>query len=113
MNIEPIVINYLKEALQTDNVYSEIPDSPSGEFFVIDKTGSTTKDHICTSTVAIQSYGDSKAAAAESNEAMKKAMEGIVELDAIGACYLDTDYNFSNIARKQHRYQAVFEITHY
>ncbi len=113
MNIEAIVINYLKDALQTDKVYGEIPDSPAGEFFVIDKTGSTTKDHIYTSTIAIQSYGNSKAEAAESNETLKRAMEGVVKLDQIGGCYLTTDYNFTNIARKQYRYQAVYDITHY
>lgn len=113
MNIEAIIIDYLQNKLQTDNVYGEIPDSPAGEFFVVDKTGSTTVDHICTSTVAIQSYGDTKAEAAESNEKMKRAMEGIVELDEIGGCYLETDYNYTNIARKQYRYQAVYQITHY
>ena len=113
MNIEAIIIGYLKGKLATDNVYGEILDSPAGEFFVVDKTGSTTVDHICTSTVAIQSYGDTKAEAAESNEKMKRAMEGIVELDEIGGCYLETDYNYTNIARKQYRYQAVYQITHY
>lgn len=113
MNIEAIIIDYLQNKLQTDNVHGEIPDSPAGEFFVVDKTGSTTVDHIFTSTVAIQSYGNTKAEAAESNEKMKRAMEGIVELDEIGGCYLETDYNYTNIARKQYRYQAVYQITHY
>lgn len=113
MNIEKIVINYLKDKMQTDAVYGEIPDSPEGEFFVVDKTGSTTVDRICTSTVAIQSYGDSKAKAADSNEKLKDAMEEIVALDQIGRCHLTTDYNFTNVARKQYRYQAVYEITHY
>ena len=113
MNIEEIVIDYLQKNLQTDNVYGEIPDSSSGEYFVVDKAGSETSDHICTSTVAIQSYGDTKAEAAESNERMKRAMEGIVELDQVGGCHLDTDYNYTNIARKQYRYQAVYQITHY
>ena len=113
MNIEATIIDYLRGKLATDNVYGEIPDSPTGEFFVVDKTGSSTENRICTSTVAIQSYGDSKAAAAESNELMKRAMEDIVGLDEICACNLNTDYNYTNIARKQYRYQAVYEITHY
>lgn len=113
MNIEAIVIDYLKSALQTDNVYGEMPDSPAGEFFVVDKTGSSTVDHICTSTVAIQSYGDTKAEAAESNERMKRVMKDMVALDQIGGCHLDTDYDFTNIARKQYRYQAIYQITHY
>ena len=55
MNIEATIIDYLRGKLATDNVYGEIPDSPTGEFFVVDKTGSSTENRICTSTVAIQS----------------------------------------------------------
>ena len=113
MNIESIIINFLRQKLETDSVYGEIPDSPTGEFFVVDKTGSSTKEHICTSTIAIQSYGESKANAAESNESMKRAMENIVELNEICSCTLETDYNHTNIARKQYRYQAVYHVTHY
>lgn len=112
MNIEAKVIEYLKTALDTNAVYAEIPETHPEEFFVIDKTGSRTVDHICTSTIAIQSYGPSKLRAAELNEDLKTAMEGIIALDQIGGCHLDTDYNFTNIAKKQHRYQAVFFITH-
>ena len=113
MNIEAIIIDYLKEAMETDRVYGEVPSSPKGEFFVVDKTGSSTTDRICTSTIAIQSYAKTKAAAAELNEKLKSAMEGIVALDAVGGCHLSTDYNYTNIAKKQYRYQAVYDITHY
>lgn len=113
MNIEATVISYLNNIIGSGNVYAEVPDSPSGEFFVVDKTGSSTENHICTSTIAVQSYADSKAEASDANERIKAIMDGIVELDSIGACYLDTDYNFANVARKQHRYQAIFRITHY
>lgn len=113
MNIEAVIINYLKTALETDHVYAEVPVPAPAEFFVIDKTGSSTTNRICTSTVAIQSYGPSKFRASELNEAIKQAMDGIVTLDSIGACHIVSDYNFSNIAKKQHRYQAVFDITHY
>lgn len=113
MNIEATVISYLNNIIGSGNVYAEVPDSPSGEFFVVDKTGSSTENRICTSTIAVQSYADSKAEASDANERIKAIMDGIVELDSIGACYLDTDYNFTNVARKQHRYQAIFRITHY
>ena len=36
MNIEAIIIDYLQNKLQTDSVHGEIPDSPTGEFFVVD-----------------------------------------------------------------------------
>lgn len=113
MNIEAVIIDYLKTALETEHVYAELPERDPGEYFVIDKTGSDTSNWLCTSTIAIQSYASSKYRAAELNEDLKGAMEDIETLDEIAGCYLNSDYNFSNIAKKQHRYQAVFEITHY
>ena len=113
MNIEAVIIGYLQTALETENVYAEMPEKTPAYFFVVDKTGSSTEDELCTSTVAIQSYAASKAEAAELNEDLKEAMNDITELDGISACYLNTDYNLTNKAKKQHRYQAVFDITHY
>ena len=113
MNIEIAVIDYLRKALETDRIYAEVPEEKNGTFFVIDKIGSSTENRICTSTIAIQSYADSKLDASEQNERMKKAMDGITVLDCISGCQRDTDYDYTNIAKKQYRYQAVFEITHY
>jgi uncharacterized protein YdaL len=113
MNIETAVINYLRETLETNRVYAEVPEVKTGIFFVTDKIGSSTENRICTSTVAIQSYAGSKLEASEQNERLKEAMKGITALDNISSCMLDTDYNYTNIAKKQYRYQAVYEITHY
>ena len=113
MDIEAKIIDYLRTALRTEDVYGEIPDTQPEEYYVIDKTGSATENLICTSTVAIQSYAGSKARASELNEGVKAAMEDFMFQEDISDCHLNTDYNFSNIAKKQHRYQAVFEITHY
>ncbi|GAB6396335.1 hypothetical protein MOB1_06570 [Faecalimonas mobilis] len=47
------------------------------------------------------------------SEKVKKAMKEIVELEDISKCDLNTDYNYTDVARKKYRYQAVFDITHY
>lgn len=113
MNIESAVISYLRSALDTDAVYAEVPEKPSGEYYVVDKTGSKTANRITSSTVAIQTYGSSKLRASEMNEDVKTAMDGFSVLDEIGSCRLNSDYNFSNTAKRQHRYQSVWDITHY
>lgn len=114
MNVEAVIIDYLKTALNSDHVYAEVPErNKPDEYIVIDKTGSSTNDWLCTSTIAIQSYAKSKLRAAEINEDLKEAMEEIESIEEIAGCHLNSDYNFSNISKKQHRYQAVFEITHY
>ena len=111
MNIETVVINYLTTELSS-SVYGEVPESPENEYFVVDKTGSDVEDRITTSTVAIQSHARSKARASDLNELVKAAMDRIISLRVIDDCQLMSDYNFTNIEKKEYRYQAVFEITH-
>lgn len=113
MNIEAIIIAYLQESLGTSFVYAEVPERPPAEFYVVDKTGGSMVNRIKSSTIAIQTYAQSKVRAAEMNEAVKYSMDGIVELNEIGGIRLNSDYNFSNTAKRQHRYQSVWDITHY
>lgn len=113
MDIEKKIIEYLREKLTTDKVYGEEPDSPEGEFFVVDKTGSSTTDRLFTSTVAIKSYADTKSKASALNEELKTAMLDIVSESGVSSCRLVSDYNFTNTAKKQRRYQAVFNLTHH
>ena len=112
MNLEPVVINYLIGKLNITSVYGEVPETPVGDYIVVDKTGSDVENRITTSTIAIQSYSPTKASASELNDSVKAAMDEIIELRAIDDCQLMSDYNFSNPEKKDHRYQAVFEITH-
>ena len=65
------------------------------------------------SVITIQSYSESLAGAAKLSEKMINAMYGIIELSEICRCELNSNYNFTDTARKRYRYQAVFNITHY
>ena len=80
---------------------------------MIEKTGGGEENHIKKAMIVIQSFADSLYRAAEINEEVKKAMKEIVELEDISKCDLNTDYNYTDVARKKYRYQAVFDITHY
>ena len=113
MIIEEVIINYLIDVLQTSEVYAEVPETHGDEFFVVDKTGGGREDRVNHAMITVQSYAKTKDRAAARNEDVKAAMERIVILNEIGACHLNTDYNFTNIDMKQYRYQAVFDITHY
>lgn len=111
--IETIVLNHLIDELESDNVYMETPEHPPDSYVVIEKTGSGRANHISSATFAIQSYSPTLAEAAQLNEEVKTAMDALSSNDSIGRCELDTDYNFTNTATRQYRYQAVFNITHY
>lgn len=110
--IEKTILDYLDTEL-TAPVYMERPDDPPDVYVLIEKTGSGKRNQICDATLAIQSYAPSLYEAAELNETVKDAMESAVSLNEISRVSLNSDYNFTDTAMKQYRYQAVFDITHY
>lgn len=110
--IEKTILDYLDTELSVP-VYMERPANPPQTYVLLEKTGSGKRNHICDATLAIQSYGPSMYEAAVLNETVKAAMESAVTLNEICRVSLNSDYNFTDTAMKQYRYQAVFEITHY
>lgn len=86
---------------------------PSGNFCILEKTGSDYEDGIYTSTLAVQSYGSSDFAAAQLSHFVVQAMLDADTLPEIVSCDLVTDYNFPDTTHKRPRYQAVFSVTHY
>lgn len=110
--IEKIIIEYL--TAQGFLSFLEMPKTmPQGNFIIIQKTGSSISNHIKSATVAIQTYSNSLVGAIELNEQVKAVMDNIIDLDDIGGCELNSDYNFTDTAIKKYRYQAVFDITYY
>lgn len=115
--IEEIILNYLRE--NGFPCFMSVPENPSGNFCVLEKTGSGYEDGIYSATIAVQSYGpaatshDGTLDAAKLNELVKAAMQAADTLPEVVSCDLITDYNFPDTTRKRPRYQAVFSITHY
>lgn len=107
--IEKIVRDYLKEVLDVP-VYMEMPEKQSGEYVLVGKTGSSSENFIESATITLQSYADSLYAAAALNERVKEKMNQIVRLDSISKAKLNTDYNFTDTAKKKYRYQAVYDL---
>lgn len=110
--IEKVILDYLDHEL-TAPVYMERPVDPPTKYVLIEKTGSGRRNQIYDATLAIQSYAPSLYEAAVLNETVKAEMFDAVTLDNVSRVSLDSDYNFTDAATKQYRYQAVFNITHY
>src|SRR5690554_4085662 len=110
--IEIIVFNYLSNNLSVP-VYVEKPIQKPQRFVVLDKIGSSKEDYLFSSTIAFQSYAESKYQAAFLNEQVKEAVENMIVLDEIAGVSLNSDYNFTDTTTKEYRYQAVFNINHY
>ena len=109
--IEEVILNYLRE--NAFSCYMSMPEKPSGNFCVLEKTGSSYEDGIFTATLAVQSYGSSDYAAAQLSHRVVQTMLDADTLPEIVSCTLNTDYNFPDTTRKLPRYQAVIEEVHY
>ena len=111
--IEQIVMEHLNSSLAPVPCYLEMPEVPTGQFVIIEKTGSSITNRITKANFAIQSYADSLYDAAVLNEQVKAAMDSMLELDTISKVELNSDYNYTDTALKHYRYQAVFVVTYY
>ena len=108
--IEKTIYDYLNEAGFA--VYMERPSKPPEEYVLIEKTGSRRLNCITTTKLAIQIYAPTLFRASELNEQVKQTMDEADALVSVSASKLVSDYNFTNTAAKQYRYQAVYEVTH-
>lgn len=108
--IETTLLTYLKSELPCPVVFERVSNKPP--FVLIEKTGTSRGNRITTSTFALQSYGETMAKSADLNEAVKIAMDNFITLDEISASFLNSDYNFTNTATKEYRYQCVYDIVH-
>ena len=60
--IEEAILNYLRE--NAFSCYMSMPEKPSGNFCILEKTGDSPDEGIYTATLAVQSYGSSDFSAA-------------------------------------------------
>ena len=97
--IEEIIQNYLRES--GFPCYLSVPEEPSGNFVVLDKTGSGHDEGLFHATLAQLSHH------------VVQAMLDADTLPEVVRCELVTDYDFPDTTRKLPRYQAVFELVHY
>lgn len=107
--IEEIIIEYLNRVLEVP-AYTEKPEKNAMRFVLVEKTGSSSENHIHSATIVLQSYAESMYAAAVLNEAVKNAMDNIILYEDISKSKISSDYNYTDTTKKQYRYQAVYEI---
>lgn len=121
MTIEEYIIDYLATALAETVGSTTIPFPVSGDvpspvpdsFITVEQTGADAENKIRFATIAIQSWHTTRAKAAELNARVEDAMDKITEKAEISACALNNSYNYTDMARKKPRYQAVFQVVYY
>jgi hypothetical protein len=110
--IEIIIKNFLDDHLSVSSFLEKTGEMPKS-YVLFEKTGSSKRNHLLSSTFAFQSYAPSMYEAANLNEELKEVVEQLISLDEISGLSLNSDYNFTDTETKEYRYQAVFDIDHY
>lgn len=111
--IEKTILDYLTTELSPVSVYMEVPANPPSTYVIVDKTGSSEKNHVKSATIALQSVANSLYEAATLNETVKAKMDAAISLNSICRSKLNSDYNFTDTKTKKYRYQAVYDLVHY
>ena len=89
-------------------------DTANAKYGLFEKTNSTKTDHVATSTFAFQSYAPTLLEAAQISAELRELMEALPEVTTeVSKAQLSGEYNFTNTATKQPRYQAVFSLVHF
>lgn len=111
-----MIEQFLKEELEqriTEPVVLQVTSGLPSRFIVLEKTGSSMKNHLPRSQIAVQSYAESLYEAAKLNECVKQALQELEANPRIVRMILNSDYNFTDTETKQFRYQAVYDVIHY
>ena len=108
--IEAKVIAHL-ETETSISAYAEVPELNKGSFFVVERIGARSVNHVNTITIAVQSYADTLLDAAVLSTIARVSMENLIRDPDIASVKFNTDYNFTDTTTKRYRYQALFEIT--
>ena len=112
IQIEKVVRDYLMAELSTP-VYLDLPEVPPASYVLIERTGGSMLDQIWRATFAFQAIAPRLFDASTLCDSVVTAMLHICDsLDISAATLSAGPYNFTDPDRKEHRYQAVFELTY-
>ena len=110
--IELTVKAFLSDALPVP-VLMEFPENPPEAFVVLHKGDSSRENLLDTAMFVADSYGGSLYDCAALNEQVKAAFERLTELDCVSCVSPAGDYPAFDTKNKRHRYQAVYNLSHY
>lgn len=79
---------------------------------IVDRTGGSVTNLVKTTSIVVDSYGESKAAASVLNDTVIDAMFQAVSEEGFSSVSLNSTYSDTDTASKEYRYGALFEIVH-
>ena len=118
--IEETIFDYLKDNASVPWFSMRPPTTGDNQdigtysYGLFEKTNSVKTDHVVTSTFAFQSYAPTLLEAAQISAELRQLMEALPNVTTeVSKAQLSGEYNFTNTATKQPRYQAVFTLVHF
>ena len=109
MLIEQRVLEYLKDELDMEDVYPEIPRERADKFVVLRVTDRGMSNRINEVTIEFSSYAPTKYEAAVLDELVRNTMDGIVRLDDI-TCRFGGGNDNPDTVLKIPRYRCYFNL---
>lgn len=120
MTIEETLIAYLVgENIDGigDHVYAEAPEN-EGVYVLVQRAGGAqsnfVREHRMYTEVCVtkdDQAGQTKLLALNLHEAVVQAMLRVSDTTNIYGCHLNSDYEATDFAKKQYKYQALWQIT--
>lgn len=110
MTPEQFFIDFLNGNLNGVQAYGDEPQPAPERFVTVEQVGGGEDNLITRADIAVQSWAQTRAEAAELNQTVIATMKRSVEESEISKCHLDTTYNFTDATKKRPRYQAIFEV---
>lgn len=110
--IEEKILKFVDDALQVP-VRMEIPADRPSRFVVLKRSGEGRENLVEDAMLIADSYAESLYEAAKLNKQVKSVLDDLDTLDDICSVQLSADYPVTDTGSKQHRYQAVYKISHY
>lgn len=115
MTIEELVISYLIGRNIPGigrNVYAEVPVDIPDNYVLIRRSGGSQADYIRNYNVYTETISRTdKLTAARNHEAVIGAMNEIRDYTDVFRCALNSDYDATNTATKEYRFQALWQMT--
>jgi len=109
--IEKRIIDYLGECLDVP-VYGEQPEDKPDRYIIVEKTGGGGDRFIARCMMAVFCHAESLEEAAVLNTQMIGRMFEAISIPQISKVELNTESNFSDIARKAYEYYALFDLVY-
>lgn len=110
--IEKDFLDFLLHKIE-EKGYLEEPTNPPQRYFTLERTSGGGNRFVREATIAVKAYAPTLAEAAALSHEIVKAADDFIENEKVTRCTLNTEANFTDLQRRRHRYQAVFDISYY